>query len=919
MTWIQYVLLGLGMGSAYVLLAQGIVSIYRASGVVNFAHGGLAMAGAYLYHVEFRTTLGWSEVPSFIVAVLAVTLLAGLIHPLVMRPLRRSAALTQVIATLGILIVLQAIASLRWGTALVSAQPVLPSGSIHLGNDLVLPADRLWLTAIAVLVTAALYLYGQRALSGIAARAGAENQRSISALGWSPDRLSTTSWAAGGGLAAVAGILVTPYSGLNITVLTFIVIAALAAALVGDFSNYWLVLVGGLSIGIVRSLIAGPLEQYVPTGSEDAVPFFLILIMMIIRGRGIPMRGAVADRLPSLGSGRIRLGLAIPAAVVTLVLVMFVFSDDWNITIGVMAMVSIIMVSVVVLTGFTGQLSLAQYALAGFGGLFGARIAGGAWHLPFSVALVVGTIGAAVCGVILALPALRTRGVNLAVITLGMGLAVQSLIFNNNQLTGGTAGVRLDPPTVFGHNIDPILSPTDYTVFTLICLIVVMVLVANMRRGASGRRLIAVRTNERAASALGIDVVRAKIVGFAISSGIAGFGGVLWAYQYPNVVLGTGFQPMDSINAVGLTVAGGLGWVFGPALGSGLHPGGIGRVISEHVVAIESYIPLVGGVALLLILITHPDGQASVIAHGGKRIAKLWARGPKAGASDAAAADRERDERLGHVDPVEPETLSVRGLGVRYGGVVALDGVDLQIEPGSVIGLMGPNGAGKTTFIDAVTGFVRPVTGTIHIGGAEVTRRAAWRRSRLGMSRSFQSLELIDDITVRENLLAAAEEQNGRHYLTDMIWPRKPPFSAAAAAAVREFGLAEVLDRMPSEIPYGTRRLVAIARAVASSPSILLLDEPGAGLDETESAELGRLVRGLADRWGMSVLLVEHDVRMLMETCDRILVLDFGEPIFEGTPSEVAEEPAVLAAYLGRSEADVAADEQTDPEPSPTL
>jgi sulfate-transporting ATPase len=236
---------------------------------------------------------------------------------------------------------------------------------------------------------------------------------------------------------------------------------------------------------------------------------------------------------------------------------------------------------------------------------------------------------------------------------------------------------------------------------------------------------------------------------------------------------------------------------------------------------------------------------------------------------------------------------------VRFGGVVAVDGVSLEVRPGEVVGLIGPNGAGKTTLVDIVTGFTRADAGHVTLEGRRIDRWSPRRRAQAGIARSFQSLELFEDMTVRDNLRTASDRRDPLAYLSDLVWPRNPPLHGTAVAAIREFGLEDDLDRMPSELPYGRRRLVAIARAVAARPSVLLLDEPAAGLDEHETAELAGLVRRLAADWGLAVLLIEHDVSLVMAVCDRIEALDFGRTIASGTPEQIRANAAVVSAYLG--------------------
>jgi sulfate-transporting ATPase len=219
------------------------------------------------------------------------------------------------------------------------------------------------------------------------------------------------------------------------------------------------------------------------------------------------------------------------------------------------------------------------------------------------------------------------------------------------------------------------------------------------------------------------------------------------------------------------------------------------------------------------------------------------------------------------------------------------------------VGLIGPNGAGKTTIVDALTGFTKPNRGRMLLNGTPMTGRS-WgpaRRARAGVRRSFQSLELFEEVSVAENLHAGSGQHVRFSGLRDLVWPARPVLPPTAVSSAREFGLEHDLDRLPGELPYGRRRLVGIARAMASAPSVLLLDEPAAGLDDSETSELGDLVRRFADQYGMAVLLIEHDVDLVLRVCDRIVVVDFGRKIAEGTPTEIRNDPAVIAAYLGEA------------------
>ncbi|WP_328350957.1 branched-chain amino acid ABC transporter permease/ATP-binding protein [Streptomyces sp. NBC_00445] len=880
---LRFALLGLGLGALYALTAQGIVLIYRGSGVLNFAHGAIGMAGAYVQW-ELAVQQGMPYWPAVACGVAASALLGLLTHLLVIRPLRRASSLARLVGTLAVFIVLTAVAVKRYGDSVQLVAGKLPNRLLEIAGAKV-SEDRVWLLGIAIAVTVVLHVLYRRTLFGLGTTAVAENQSAAASLGWSADLIAAANWGLGSALAGLTGILIVPVIGLSVTGLTTLLLSALAAALVGRFSSFPVTLAGGLLIGVVQSELTRFGSDV--TGLAASVPFLFIALVLVARGKALPLRGTFLDRMPTLGTGRVR---PVPLAVAVAVglLLVSVSSPLWADAITTTLVLSLIILSIIVVTGYAGQVSLAAYALAGTGAFIAGHVAAD-WGWPFELALLAGVLGTVPIGLLFALPAVRTRGVNLAIITLGLATTLETMVFQNTDLatTPGSDGIAVGKQTLFGISISGVDHPQRYATVVLVMFVAATLVVANVRRSRSGRRLVAVRANERAAAALGIDVRAAKLYAFGLSSAIAALAGVLTGFRSTSVVL-SDFASFDSITVLGLAVIGGVGFLVGPLFGATFAAGTVGARFGDLVLpGLSEWMPLIGGIILVLTLVGNQDGI-------GRELAKQAAR------VDRRTKPLEVDALTEQtVDRAAPLSLHVEGLTVRYGGVVAVDGLSFGIEPGQVVGLIGPNGAGKTSAIDAVTGFTRAASGQVRLGERDITRAPVHRRAAAGLSRSFQSLELFEDMTVLDNLYAACDRPGPWTYLTDLIRPGSRPLPAHVLVAVREFGLQDSLNRPVGDLSYGERRLLAIARAVAASPSVLLLDEPAAGLSEDETRELAHLVRRLAEEWGMGILLVEHDVDMVMSVCDQVVVLDFGRRISVGTPEEVRGDAAVRAAYLG--------------------
>jgi sulfate-transporting ATPase len=905
---IKFFLLGLGGGGTYALLALGVVVTYRGSGVVNFANGAIALIGAAVFF-ELRGAMPLAL--AIILGVLAAAAFSVLIQFVIMRPLRNASPLARVIATLGVLAAVEQAAQMIYGANPVYVPAILPTNVVHVYGDSAVPVDRFILGGITIVLFAAFQLLYKRTRFGLATTGVAESELAMATMGWSPDAVAAVNWALGGAVAGFAGIFLLPLVGLSSSSLTLTIVPALAAALVGGFRSLPLTLLGGLVIGILESeatrFISAP-------GWSGAVSFIVIILILVVRGRGLPLRSHLADRLPKIGSGRAAWWFAVPVGII-LVITVFTSTSNWDAAVITSAVYALLCLSLVVVTGYGGQLSLAQYTLAGVGALITGRL-NDAGHLTFLLAAIVGVVGTTLVSLVVAIPSLRVRGVNLAVATMGMAVVINSVVFSNPDYTGGiTTGTVVPAPHIFGWDIYVGDHPATYTLVCVGVLVLVGFMVANLRRGRPGRSLIAVRDNERAAASLGISVFGAKLFAFSLSGGIAALAGILLAYQTPYLTFGQ-YDVFGSINAVLLSVIGGVGFISGGFAGGVGASGGIVQEWLSHAFNTTTWFLLASALLLLVTIVFAPDGVAWANIDSAKKLAARFRkrestrRAEKMANQINAALRPPGASTAGEVPQqrVTPRTLELRDVSLRFGPTTVLRGVNLTVTPGEVVGLIGPNGAGKTTLIDVATGFYRHNTGDVALDGKSLRRTNAVGRARLGLTRSFQSLELFEDLNVITNLRAASDERGVLRWLGDLVRPHRGALSPGAVAAVREFGLEGYLASLPSDLPYAQRRIVAIARAVASMPSVLLLDEPAAGLDEHSTRELGLLIRRLAHDWGMAILLIEHDVPLVLSTCDRVVALNFGEVVAEGTPDEIRTNAAVIEAYLGSAEPDAAAE-----------
>lgn len=905
----RFALLGIGPGAIYALIALGVVLVYRGSGVVNFGAGALTSIAAIVY-IEVKAPLGTPI--ACVLAVAAGAASAGAFQVLVMTPMKRASPLARIIATLAFLLAVQSAGDQKFGDLPRSVASFLPQTNIKLGGNFSIGEEQLIIAALSLVLTGVLWLAYRRSRFGMATSGIAENANLMSTLGWSADRLAAANWAIGGALAGVGGVLLVQVIGFDPTNFGLVVVPALAVALVGGFRSFPLTFAGGVGIGMLQSYADYLYAKHpngiwhVPTiGLSDGIPFLVIMVLLVVRGRSLPLRSHLADILPRVGSPKLGVGW-ISALVLVSAGSVFLFSTAWSSALSYSACLALITLSSVVVTGYCGQISLAQVTIAGIGALISTRFAA-ALGLPFLVCLLLGILLTIPVGLVVALPAVRARGVNLAVATLGFAVILNSVVLSNPQYTGGAVtGTQVSDPTLFGFDIQSAKHPRDWALFCLLLAVCGALVVRNLRAGWTGMRLIAVRDNERAAASLGVSVVRTKLYAFGVAAALAACGGVLLGFTSSQVDF-TQYTELQSIGLVVVTVLGGIGLVAGGLVAGVIAAGGLLQYLLSHIWASGGWFEVITATMTVGVVVAHPNGIVDdisrLLSSFVQRIRHFSSRaGSGTERSSAAAAGtpgevRLREQRSG-------KALELRDISVRFGATEILRNVSLEVRPGEVVGLIGPNGAGKTTLIDVATGFLPHYGGSVWLGGQRLDSRDAAGRARAGLSRSFQSLELFDDLSVSENLRVFSQTGGFARELKELFVRSATGLSLAAETAVAEFGLAPDLESYPAALSSAKRRTVAIARAVATAPAVLLLDEPGAGLDDVASRELGHLIRRLADDWGIAVLLVEHNVGMVMRVCDRIAALNFGEKIADDSADIVRHDPKVVESYLGDTDID---------------
>lgn len=652
--YFQPILFGFGTGSIIAALAIGLVVAYRASGVINFGHGAIATYVTYVYVslidtgeypipplpnplvpfealfdteiVDFPTMIdlgdGLGRIPALLIALLTAALLGLVAHYAIFRPLRYAPTLAKVVASVGIMLFLQAAVVIRFGSRAKQAEPIFPSDPVDfLGVRL--GQDRFWLLGTVIVITAVLWAVFKYTKFGIATRASAENERFTTLLGFNADLQAGVSWVLASVLAGLMGILVAPITGVTPQLFTVLLISSLGAALLGRMSSFVIAAIAGLALGILdQQLFRIEFEyDWIPEiGMRQALPFIVIALAMVAGGEALPSRGALTvARLPEAFAPQITRWRKVGYTLLFVGSLWLTIFAPFQYRAGMQnSMIGVILaLSLVVVTGYVGQISLMQMALAGLVA-FGVGSFGTSAGMPMLIAMPLAVFCGVLFGLIAALPSLRTRGASLAIVTLASGYAIEEIFFQRSGWFGLDRSTKTtNPPSIFGVEFGPNSEfflgddkiPTGgFGLFVLLLTALCCIGVMRLRRSRLGEQMLAVRINERAAAAAGVNVAGVKFAAFGISSFLAGLAGALTAYKLGSYG-GSSFGIFVSLTVLAFAYLGGISTVGGAITAGTLYAEGIGIVVTdEFFFEVGPYTAYVAGFFLIATAVYNDEG-----------------------------------------------------------------------------------------------------------------------------------------------------------------------------------------------------------------------------------------------------------------------------------------------------------------------
>ncbi len=893
---LPFIVAGIAFGSIYGLAATGLVLTYKTSGIFNFGHGALATTAAYVFY-WMHYDHGWDWKISMFVSVLVVGPLMGLGMERIARVLSHQRTAWKVVGTVGLILLVQGLGSIKYGTDIRPAPQYLPKGdptdAFRFGGVNV-RYSQVIVTVIGIVTVALLYSLFRFTRLGVAMRAVVDDPDLVDLQGISPTKVRRISWIIGSTLAALSGVLILPFLGLASITLTFLVVQTFGAAAIGIFASIPLTFAGGLIVGIGESLLTKYEIDYPTTvGLSKGLPFIILIIVMLATPRHKLAPPSSAEARPALewrGPTSMRIGVGVIVFGLLALLPLWETSKLNPYWINALAMV-LIMLSLGLLVRTAGIVSLCTAAFAAIGAVSFSQLHVGA-GLPWIAAVLIAGLIAVPVGALVAIPSIRLSGLFLALATLGLGLLIERVFYRRSYMFTVLAEGRKMPRPGWAD------SNRAYYWLMLGFVLVAVLVIAAINRGRLGRILAGMGDSPRAVSTLGLSTNVTRVIVFCIGAYIAAIAGALQGGITSVASAESAFY--SSFNSIVLVAILALAPFRVPwyAIFAGVTqviPGYIEGKNTPHVLTV-----IFGFFAIVVALEGGPRGMPPKLQHFFE--SKFGKAGSKAHDLDAVTSDTDLRRPAPAVVGTGIAGLVVDDLTVRFGGLVAVGNLSMQAPMGRITGLIGPNGAGKTTSFNSCSGLNKPTTGSVSLHGHDISNQSPAARARHGLGRSFQIMELCESLTVADNVALGRESsQAGAKILSQIA---APPHEirmrdAATREALELCGIAHLSGEQAGALSTGQRRLVELARCLAGPFDVLLLDEPSSGLDADETQRFGEVLRNVVAERGCGILLVEHDMALVMDVCEYIYVLDFGRLIFEGTHDEVATSSIVQAAYLG--------------------
>ena len=916
------ILLGLMEGLLVALLGVGVVLVYKAERFVNFANAQLGVVSSLLL-AKLGIDAGMSWYLALVVAVgLGVVVGAGC-RRLVISKFEEASRTSLMIGTLGLSQILLALTHFSW----LNPDPDrLRVEGYPLPFEIFWEFDGLAITArevlIAVIVPAVLLLLGgwlRTSRFGRVVRAAASNPDAARLAGVDVRHTSTVVWGIAGGLSAIGAVLAAPGQAVLEVQSSgpVLLLLSLGAAGLAGFTSIPGVVVAGVGLGVAEG-IGAHIGHNTTAGLAAVV--VTVVVGLFVRSMVVGSDEAAGVRIErseepvripqSLrGSWVIRRHRWVVIAASTCIGIVLPFlpglrEPHWTYVLAHVAVVAVAGLSLTMLSGWAGQISLGQFAFVAVGAFAAARLSPRGWSL-LATMVVAAAVGAAVAAVV-GLPALRSRGLTFAVTTLGLAVIGPVWLFRQPWVLPGTA-TALEPAYQAGFG--RLATQKSVYFVALVVLVTAGLVLGRLRSSNVGRAIVAVRDNPRAAATFALSPELTRLAAFAMSGALAAVAGVLWVAVNRGISAELA-RPALSQLMLSAVVIGGQSSVAGAVLGSVLVfglPIFLGDPLRALVSDSEQLQLFLAGAGLVLVQIAHPTGLAGSMRRRFQQ--HIDHRAGRSEPVEQAALEPMRDAKRAQLGekrtalPADAAALAVRDIRVAFEGVHAVDGVALTVSPGEIVGVIGANGAGKTTLLDAICGLVS-AGGSIGICGSEAASLPADRRAHLGLSRGFQDARLFPALTVREIVELAL----GRHHPSGVLgpfvatpWARFADQARAAEAdeIIGRFGLMEYADVPSDRLSTGTRHLCDLAAQVATRPRLMVLDEPTSGIAQRETEAFRPMIRDLAGELGCAMLVVEHDMPFLMSVADRIYCLDRGRVIAEGSPKAIRKDPAVIASYLG--------------------